>query len=450
MADIVLHLPDGNLLHLPEGTTPAQMQAAARQYGDQQAAAAQGRSSFGGSLADTASKTAGAIGTAMNPLTIGTNLLHTVFHPIDTATGLASAAGNALAHPIDTVKSLSDPETGGTAIGNLALMLLAGRVPQAASAAARAMPEGLGVGAAKMARFALQPKKAALGALGDYIDGAAADAPAAAPASIGSLSAEEVATLKAQGYSDSVIQKIGNATSGQPSRPKFSPVRDRPAGFTKLGKDSSSLDSILGPEGPSKPFDWPEVGGRFEADANGSHVMQQPKSSNPAPNFEAENHSTYGNGHILPEGIIPTERLDAMAQGLEDAAGPHRAYDIDYGGVMPEFTFEGEQGKYPAPVGATEMPAANPLSKLESLKGLESGPVSASGSSAPVPAAAGQSFSDFSNSVDDIVNGAGPDDIPSSNHTGLGRSRLTNSWKDWLQKKGPLTPGWPFQEIQPE
>src|SRR5256885_3108024 len=121
MAEIILHLPDGTLLHVPEGMDPL---AAARQYGDHQAAGAQDRASAvagGSGLVDDAKTALGAAAHEFNPMTIGTNLLHSIFHPVDTVTGLASAAGNAIAHPIDTVKSLSDPTTGGKAIGDLGL-----------------------------------------------------------------------------------------------------------------------------------------------------------------------------------------------------------------------------------------------------------------------------------------------------------------------------------------
>lgn len=79
---------------------------------------------FAKSLADTAKRTGSGILEGLNPIEAAKGLVQTIAHPIDAATG----AFQTVAHPVTTARSLSDPETGGKAIGNLILGGVTGRV----------------------------------------------------------------------------------------------------------------------------------------------------------------------------------------------------------------------------------------------------------------------------------------------------------------------------------
>lgn len=88
------------------------------------------------SAADTAKKTATGVVEGLNPIAAVQGVVRSAMHPVDTAAGVA----NAVMHPVDTAQSLSDPETGGRAIGSLLLGGAAGRVLPAAGRAAVSVP----------------------------------------------------------------------------------------------------------------------------------------------------------------------------------------------------------------------------------------------------------------------------------------------------------------------
>lgn len=87
---------------------------------------------------------------------------------------------------------------------------------------------------------------------------------------------------------------VNQATAAEAAKPenvaRIQALRDDAARMFEESKARAAAtppatdwkEDLLGAEGPAKPFDWPEAGGRFEADATGSHVTVPPAAAAPA------------------------------------------------------------------------------------------------------------------------------------------------------------------------
>lgn len=289
----------------------------------------------------------GALKTSpLNPM----NLVRAVAHPVDTLGSMfGDPLKNAAQVPGDLADVVTGERGGGPIMGRVtsaleALKHIGGSVPLIGPAGVEAgnkIGEGdIAGGAGELtgiASGALLPKVA--GAAPEAISKVGRGAEAAGTAlkgsrmSLGGISipmtglgaaeamfgnhpiagAAVAATPYALEYGGKGLQKVGGALEGLRSAiqdPKLSgnygglnrvskevegtrwpdnPSQMDSLGFTKdyQPKAAGGFDDILGEEGPSGGFDWPEAGGRFEPNAGGSHVLEPE-----IPDFTFEGEST--------------------------------------------------------------------------------------------------------------------------------------------------------------
>lgn len=142
--------------------------------------------------------------------------------------------------------------------------------------------------------------------------------------------------------------------------PKPQPPTPAAAGYDTPG---GKFNDIFGPEGPSKGFDWPEAGGRFEPDASGSHVSTPSTQGGPGTVWNPEanqaniDRSTpFGEGGMRRESL-PSELRSSALDGLNaPQTGSPVNVDMDYSG-KPMVTsgsldvLDGgpESGRFPTP-----------------------------------------------------------------------------------------------------
>lgn len=107
------------------------------------------------------------------------------------------------------------------------------------------------------------------------------------------------------------------------------------------------------------------------------------------------NGSSFSNGHIIPE-ARPTELTDLAEEG---GARQDRPYDIDYGGVMPDFTFEAGDANRPG----LSVGSAGPKTTLDRLENAVAPLTNDAATAAPSDGMA-RTFSQFSDDVDHIAN----------------------------------------------
>jgi hypothetical protein len=178
-----------------------------------------------------------------------------------------------------------------------------------------------------------------------------------------------------------------------------------------------------------------------------------------------ERNAPYGEGAVLPSETLPTELRDAANEGL-NFPDNGRTYDTDLSMILPrvpKFTFEagiadrpGLTVDLPQQAGQQRLQSAvQGLSQSDSFAGLPTDADVTSAVSnrnatgkwstdrmpyaeqpAPIEGDMAMPYTDFADGIDEIVNAAGPEDMPHP-PTGLGRSRLTNALKAWIQKSGP-------------
>lgn len=191
---------------------------------------------------------------------------------------------------------------------------------------------------------------------------------------------------------------------------------------------SARFNDVLGPEGPKAAFEWPEVGEKFAPDASGSHVA--------AARENIDLGSSFGNGHILPEGL-PTELRDAAVEGLYTE--PDAIYSIENGvsaKIPRDLSFEAGNPDVPGvTIGSSKLDQAT-AGLPESWKQFAE-PTSPSSDGMPVQ------YTDWAKEIDDIINSASADELARNPNW---RSRPTKAETAAMRKKQQANPDWPYRD----